>query len=133
MPHGCATCCFCSEPFEKKDGSISYHCHVNVDGARGNDVSSIVDAMYRCAKKGELITMRPDWCPLVEVPSVEPVKHEECEYIVSKGKNGYSQEYKCSVCGDSFYWTHDKMFPNKFNYCRNCGRKIVKFIDESKG
>ena len=55
-----------------------------------------------------------------------------CEYIVSKGKNGYRQEYKCSVCGDSFYWTPSEMFPNKFNYCRNCGRKIVKFIDESK-
>ena len=69
MPHGCATCPFCSEPFEEKDGSISYHCRVNVDGVRGKDVSSIVDAMYRVAKKGELITLRPDWCPLVEVPT----------------------------------------------------------------
>ena len=69
---------------------------------------------------------------LRKLPSVEPVKHEECEYVIAKGKAGYHEEYKCSVCGDSFYWTHDKMFPNKFNYCRNCGRKIVKFIDESK-
>ncbi len=69
IPSGCATCPFCSEPFEEKDRSISYHCHVNVDGVRGKDVSSIVDAMYRSAKKGELITLRPDWCPLVEVPT----------------------------------------------------------------
>ena len=63
------------------------------------------------------------------LPSAEPVKHEECEYVITKGKAGYHEEYKCSVCGDSCYWTHDKMFPNRFNYCRNCGRKIVKFID----
>ena len=66
------------------------------------------------------------------LPSAEPVKHEECEYIITKGKAGYHEEYKCSVCGDSFYWTPSEMFPNKFNYCRNCGRKIVKLIDESE-
>ena len=70
---------------------------------------------------------------LATTVNTEPVKHEECEYIVSKGRAGYQEEYKCSVCGDSFYWTPSEMFPNKFNYCRNCGRKIVKFIDKSEG
>lgn len=66
---------------------------------------------------------------LKDIPSAS---ENECEYIVSKGMDRFCEEYKCSVCGDSFSWMKNNMFPNKFNYCRNCGRKIVKFIDESK-
>lgn len=64
------------------------------------------------------------------LPSAEPVKHEECEYVISKGKAGYHEEYKCSVCGDSFYWTQNRSFQRRFNYCRNCGRKIIRFIEK---
>ena len=66
------------------------------------------------------------------MPSAEPVKHEECEYIITKGKAGYHEEYKCSACGDSFYWTQDRYIPSRFNYCRNCGRKVIRFIEKEK-
>ena len=69
---------------------------------------------------------------LGSLPSAEPVKHEECEYIITKGKAGYHEEYKCSACGDSFYWTQDRYIPRRFNYCRNCGRKVIRFIDREK-
>ena len=65
-----------------------------------------------------------------ELPSAEPVQHEECEYIITKGKAGYHEEYKCSVCGDSFYWTQDRNIPSRFNYCRNCGRKVIRFVEK---
>jgi len=74
------------------------------------------------------------WCfevyNLLNLPSAEPVQREECEYIITKGKAGYHEEYKCSVCGDSFYWTQDRNIPSKFNYCRNCGRKVIRFIEK---
>ena len=66
------------------------------------------------------------------LPSAEPVQHEECEYIITKGKAGYHEEYKCSACGDSFYWTQDRNIPSRFNYCRNCGRKVIRFIEKEK-
>ena len=69
---------------------------------------------------------------LLSMPSAESVKHEECEYVITKGKAGYREEYKCSACGDSFYWTQDRNIPSRFNYCRNCGRKITRFIEKEK-
>ena len=65
-----------------------------------------------------------------KLPSAEPMQHEECEYIITKGKAGYHEEYTCSACGDSFYWTQDRAIPRKFNYCRNCGRKVIRFIEK---
>ena len=67
-----------------------------------------------------------------EQPTVETehVKHEECEYVITKGKAGYREECKCSACGDSFYWTQDRAIPRKFNYCRNCGRKVIRFVEK---
>lgn len=59
--------------------------------------------------------------------------HEECVYIITKGKAGYHEEYKCSACGDSFYWTQDRSIPNRFNYCRNCGAKVVGFVEDMSG
>ena len=70
---------------------------------------------------------RPTNCPL------EEVKHEECVYIITKGKAGYHEEYKCSACGDSFYWTQDRSIPNRFNYCKNCGAKVVRFVEDMSG
>ena len=66
---------------------------------------------------------------LRKLPSAE---HEECEYIITKGKAGYREEYTCSACGDSFYWTQDRYIPRRFNYCRNCGRKVIRFIEKEK-
>lgn len=60
------------------------------------------------------------------------MKPNECNYIITKGKAGYHSEYKCSVCGDSFYWTQNEHIPMHFNYCRNCGRRIIRFIDKEK-
>ena len=62
----------------------------------------------------------------------QPTLDEECEYVITKGKAGYHEEYKCSACGDSFYWTQDRNIPRKFNYCRNCGRKVIRFIEKEK-
>jgi DNA-directed RNA polymerase subunit RPC12/RpoP len=67
---------------------------------------------------------------LKDIPSAESVKREECEYVITKGKAGYHEEYKCSACGDSFYWSQDKNIPSRFNYCRNCGRKVIRFIEK---
>ena len=86
---------------------------------------SIKEVLNITAETGAFETQ----CRVRELPRYEV---KSCEYVITKGKAGYHEEYKCSVCGDSFYWTPSEMFPNKFNYCRNCGRKIVKFIDESK-
>ena len=69
---------------------------------------------------------------VMTLPSVEPVQHEECEYVITKGKSGYHEEYKCSACGDSFYWSQDRNIPRRFNYCRNCGRKVIRFIEKEK-
>ena len=55
-----------------------------------------------------------------------------CVYIITKGRAGYNEEYKCSVCCDSFYWTSSEIFPDKFNYCRNCGRKIIAKFTNAK-
>lgn len=65
-----------------------------------------------------------------ENADAEPAKHEECEYVITKGKAGYREEYKCSACGDSFYWSQDRTIPRSFNYCRNCGRKVIRFIEK---
>ena len=95
------------------------------------DVSAYLKKVCTYSETGcgscKLQTVCPADEPTIEV---EPVKHEECEYIITKGKAGYHEEYKCSACGDSFYWTQDRNIPSRFNYCRNCGRKVIRFIEK---
>lgn len=65
-----------------------------------------------------------------EEPSAEPKnKRGECQYIVSKGTYSGTKNYKCTKCGDSFSWTQNEFYPWRFNYCRNCGAKVVGCIE----
>jgi DNA-directed RNA polymerase subunit RPC12/RpoP len=53
-----------------------------------------------------------------------------CKYIISEGTMSSSKKYKCTECGDTFDWLQMDFYPNRFNYCRNCGARVTGFIEK---
>ena len=64
MPYGCANCPFVSGPVYDSNGKATYFCKVDVEGVRGNVVTTEVIALYEGATEAF-----PRFCPLVEVPT----------------------------------------------------------------
>ena len=63
MPYGCANCPFVSGPVYGSDGRANYFCKVDVEGVRGNNVTTEVIALYEGATEAF-----PRFCPLIELP-----------------------------------------------------------------
>lgn len=59
---------------------------------------------------------RPDWCPLVEVPSADVVEVRHGKWVEIKGVlHPLETDGICTECG------YETGFYNFFNFCPNCG------------
>lgn len=66
---------------------------------------------------------RPDWCPLVEVPSADVAEARHGKWI--EQEDGFGDTYyDCSCCGESFCLIEGTPADNMYNFCPNCGAKM---------
>lgn len=66
-------------------------------------------------------------CPIWKAPAadVAPVVHGTWEYI-PQTLNTLSQ-FRCSFCG---WWSLDPSIDGAYNYCPNCGAKMMEGISD---
>ena len=84
MPYGCANCPFVSGPVYGSDGRATYFCKVDVEGVRGNNVTTEVIALYEGATEAF-----PRFCPLVELqPHGRLIDGDVAEVITYTNESG---------------------------------------------
>ena len=83
-----------------------------------NDEYFYCQAMSRKPSDENVIQRRPDWCPLIEIPSDDVAERKRGAWIPVSNGNVKNWKKKCSICGSYYRGTPA--------YCPNCGARMVE-------